>query len=100
MPDTTPREISGDLPLDQIERAIAAFELGFAKYLSNEMSAVGGPKINTITFEKLILKKPNAFKLTRRTAEPPSGFSKIRDDVMCVGGKTENVTAWRKDAAS
>ncbi|MDP2606154.1 MAG: hypothetical protein Q8S00_26730 [Deltaproteobacteria bacterium] len=100
MADTAEKDISGDLPLEKIEEAIAAFELGFAKYLSNKISAVGGPKINTITFEKLILKRPTEFKLTLRTAQPPSGFSKIRDDVMFVGGKTENVTAWRKDAAS
>jgi hypothetical protein len=97
--NTVEKEIDGDLPIDDIERAIGAFELGFASYVSNRMSAVGGPKLNTITFEKLVLKKPRPFKLTLRTADAPSGFTKIRDDVMFIGGKTENVTAWRKDAA-
>jgi hypothetical protein len=99
MPDTREKEVSGDLSLDQIEIAIGAFEFGFSKYLSNEMSPAGSAKINKITFEKLILKKPNRFRLTLRTAEAPNGFTKIRDDVMFVGGKIENVTAWRKDTA-
>jgi hypothetical protein len=89
--------IDGSKSIDEIQRAIAGFEAGFKKYVSNEIPAVGGSKTNKITFEELILELPNEFKLTLATAGPPAGFSKIRQDAMFVQGKNVQVIAWRKD---
>ena len=93
------RVIDGSKKIDEIERAIAGAEADFMKYVSNEISAVGGSKTNKITFEELNLELPNEFKLTLAAAGPPAGFSKIRQDAMFVQGTNVQVIAWRKDTA-
>jgi hypothetical protein len=91
------RVIDGSKKIDEIQRAIAGAEAEFMKYTGNEISAVGASKTNKITFEELGLELPNEFKLTLATANPPNGFSKIRQDAMFVEGTNVQVIAWRKD---
>ena len=92
---TTLRESQGNLPLEKTEEAIAAFESGFAKFLTNELVTVASKKINRITFEELDLEQPNEFKLTRSTASSPAGFSKIWQGAVFVEGTNTDVIAWR-----
>ena len=94
---TTLRESAGNRPLEKTEAAIATFESGFAKFLSSGLVTVAAKKTNRITFEELDLEQPNEFKLTKGTAAPPAGFSKIWQGAMFVDGTNTDVIAWRKD---
>jgi hypothetical protein len=92
---------SGTRTLAETETAIQDHEGGYARFLSNRLSADGGVKKNMVKFEQLELgsPRPNPFKLALSTAAVPDGYSKIWQGAMFVSGRTENVTAWRKDTA-
>jgi hypothetical protein len=92
MADRTGR-ISGTFTLAQIEAAIQFQEAQSFEFLT---SRIESGTDNLADFKKLPLGEfPKELKLTFSSATAPSGFSKIWEGEMFVGGEPGDVIAWR-----
>lgn len=94
---TTQTESDGNFSLKKTEAAIAYFEIYFKSFVDSTMVSAPEGNLNRMNFEELNLTRPNAFKLTLSTDQPPAGYSKIWNGMMFIEGVPASVTAWRAE---